>query len=283
MTRARQSDRRLRALGREVPAALQEIYNRTIPIADVRSKRWRKRRRCRGCRRRSSTSARCCRTARSTRAISRYELTQGTIQLRQVRQRHHDRRDPAARESDGIIIETITTARARSATDLKKAFGSIPQILERRVHGRRRLARRGESVRRAAGRGDAGAADDALVGLTAKLGGAILRRGRDRRVGGDSGRGHGGGGGRWRRPVAARWRRRPAVARRRRVRRVVFGMTAAQAIPVCGAMAAGVFGVVKGVQALKAQAAHKEVNRLREVVLRPAGRPRIASTRASRR
>jgi TP901 family phage tail tape measure protein len=42
------------------------------------------------------------------------------------------------------------------------------------------------------------------------------------------------------------------------------GLTMAQAVPIIGAVALGVYGVYRGFKALKEQAAHKEVNRLRE-------------------
>ena len=45
----------------------------------------------------------------------------------------------------------------------------------------------------------------------------------------------------------------------------VGGLSAAQAVPIIGAVALGVYGVYRGLKALKEQAAHKEVNRLREV------------------
>jgi hypothetical protein len=254
-----------RKLGREVPPILTEIYNKTIPIQrfDVKAV--------------AGPSL-----AGLTKTFVAYgEVAQdGTIYTRDfsnelnAAQIQTDALGNAIKvqlvpsvKSASIEIERATTVTEEMAANVKAAFMSIPDILRDAFIGGGGFlgglkaigvqiadALLGPLMSKLAGM--AGKFADVILGGVSKkaasgaLAGAVpMIKGTAINVGaGTGGAAAAGGAGAF-----------------------GFGMTAAQAIPVYGAVAAGVFGVVKGIQALKAQAAHKETNRLREAFFDMAG------------
>lgn len=247
-----------RVMGREVPAALQEIYNKTLPLRTFEVKA------VVGpsLRGMQQTFVNLGEVLQNGTVYARdltYELTAGTIQLDKYGNVIKTEVIPPLGTFGVTIAKTITLTQ-QLGDGVKKAFGSLPDLLKQAFTGgggllgaakafgvqlaealtaplmarlSATLAKFGGAISGAIGIG--GTAATAVAGTAAAAGGAAAAG-----AGGAAAGGAAAGGG------------------------ILGGITAAQAIPIAGAVAAGVYGIVKGVQALKAQAAHKEVNRLRE-------------------